>query len=210
MSLAKKLNLGDEEKILEIIRATALVVWWKYFFGLLILGVTSFFLFWLVAQGVWGYVALVIAYLIGLIIIFRTWFFHHLNYLAVTTGRIIDVDRPKISEETISTVSYPDIQDIYVRKKGFFSNIFNYGSVMVETKNQKFILEIKNARLPRRLANWLMEVRDNYYKKQKLTDQQAVVNDFLQVMPKLLPKDLQNIYLKIEEQIKKTNNQESE
>lgn len=210
MSLAKKLNLGAEEEILEIIRATALVVWWKYFFGLLILGVTSFFLFWLVAQGVWGYIMLGVAYLIGLIIIFRTWFFHHFNYLAVTTERIIDVDRPKISEETISAVSYPDIQDIYVRKKGFFSNILNYGSVVIETKNQKFILEIKDARLPRRLVNWLLEVRDSYYKKQRLSNQQEVVNDFLQIIPKLAGKDLRNVYLTIEEQIKKINNQESE
>lgn len=210
MSLAKKLNLGAEEEILEIIRATALTVWWKYFFGLLILGVASFFLFWLVAQGIWGYIALGAAYLIGLIIIFRTWFFHHFNYLAVTTERILDVDRPKISEETISAVNYPDIQDIYVRKKGFFSNIFNYGAVVIETKNQKFVLEVKDARLPRRLANWLLEVRDNYYKKQRLSNQQAVVSDFVQIISKLSRQDLKNVYLSIEEQIKKTDNQELE
>ncbi|PIT88017.1 MAG: hypothetical protein COU29_04400 [Candidatus Magasanikbacteria bacterium CG10_big_fil_rev_8_21_14_0_10_36_32] len=206
----KKFNLGVGEEIVDIIRSTPLFIWCKYFFGLLILGVTSFFLFWLLTKEIWGYVAIGLSYMIGLVIIFRTWFFYHFNCLVVTTEKIVDIDRPKIFEETISTVNYLDIQDIYVIKKGFLQNVLNYGSVMVETKKQQFILEIKKVRLPQRLANWLLEVKDNYYKKQKLTDRQAVMNDFLQIMPKLSPEDLQTVYLKVAEQIKKNNNQESE
>ena len=54
MNLAKKIDIKDDEKIVSILRPFTLTYVWKYFFGLVFLLVSSFFMFRLFFYGWWG------------------------------------------------------------------------------------------------------------------------------------------------------------
>jgi hypothetical protein len=200
MSLSKKIHLREGERVIRITRHYSLTDWWKYFFGLIFLVVFSFFMFQLFFYGWWGYVIYGIGVIIGFYIIFHTWFFYHVTSFVITSERIIDIHRSGWFDEVLSAISYKDVSDVVVRKKGVLSSIFNYGNLIIQTKSQQFILEVSKIKQPQELQAMLLEISEQYQRERKLLDAQTIYRSFLSIIPDLTDEQLKNTRQMIDEQ----------
>ena len=201
MSLVKKINLKDDEKIIAIITPHVVSYIWKYLLGLVFLFVPSFFMFRLFFYGWWGNVVYGLGMFLGVYIILRTWFLNHLNVLVVTSGRVVDIHRLSWFDEIISSVSYLDIKDVAVRKKGIAQSLFNFGGLAIQTKSQQFILEILNISNPSKHQLLLLDISQQYKQDIKVANTRVIYNNFIKIIPDLTDGDLAEARALIDEQI---------
>jgi hypothetical protein len=200
MFLSKKIHLREDEKILEVIRRYWLTDLWKYKISFVFLFGSSFFMFYLFSYGWQGCIIFVVSFLIGIYIILRTWFFSNYNMFVITSERIADVHRAGWFDEIISSVSHKDIKDVAVRKKGVLANIFNYGSLIVQSSSQQFVLEVVKIHFPQEVQARLGEIREQYLSNRKLANTQAVYHNFLKIISDLSDEELKNVSEEINKQ----------
>ena len=201
MSIAKKINLKEDERIITAVRPVAVAYIWKYLLGLIFLFVSSFFMFRLFFYGWWGNVVYGAGMFLGFYIIFRTWFMNHQNVLVVTSERVVDIHRLGWFDEIISSVSYMDVKDVVVRKKGIAQSLFNFGGIAIATKSQQFVLEILNIGNPSKHQLALAEISQQYKQNVKIANMQVIYNNFIKIIPDLTDGDLAEARALIDEQL---------
>ncbi|MFH1790024.1 MAG: PH domain-containing protein [bacterium] len=193
MSLAKKIKLREGERIVGSVRRYGLVSWWKYLFGIIVLSVAALFMFQLFSYGWYGYGAFGAGALLGLYILSRTWFFDYTNILIISNERIVDIHRLGWFDQVVSSVSYSEIKDVSVRKKGILANLFNYGSVMIHSKSDKFYLEVVKIHNPQELQNLLNDASERYKQGKKLLDANTIYKNFIKIIPDLTDDQLNKV-----------------
>jgi len=201
MSLAKKIQLKDDEKIILVVQPYILTYVWKYVFGLAFLFVSSFFMFRLFFYGWWGKAVFWSGMFLGFYIIFRAWLMSHTNVLVVTSERVVDIHRLGWFDEIISSVSYMDIKDVAIRKKGIAQSLFNFGGIAIATKSEQFVLEILNISNPAKTQLFLSDISQQYKQDIKVANMQVIFNNFIKIIPDLTDGDLQEARRLIDEQI---------
>ena len=152
MSLAKKINLRDNEDIIEITRSAGILSMFGYIVGLAILLTTSFFSTWLLSYGNPGSVVTGVGLFFGLLIIFRSWLKRRYNYWVITNLRIVDIDRLGFFNKVVSEIWFEELADIYIHKKGILAGIFNFADVIVESTAEQYVLEIKKISQPEKFV----------------------------------------------------------
>lgn len=81
----------------------------------------------------------VLDFIITLIILFifytafLTWTHYYLDAYIVTNQRVLTIDQIDFFHRKVSEADIGNVQDIEVVAKGFFSNIFNFGDVRIQT-----------------------------------------------------------------------------
>jgi len=201
MSIAKKIHLKEDEKIIAVIAPHVLSYVWKYLFGLAFLFVSSFFMFRLFFYGWWGKFVYGLGMFLGVYIILRVWFMNRSNVLVITSDRAVDIHRLGWFDEIISSVSYLDIKDVAVRKKGIAQSLFNFGGIAIATKSQQFILEILNIGNPSKIQLLLSDISQQYKHDIKVANTQVIYNNFIKIIPDLTDGDLKEAQRLIGEQI---------
>lgn len=190
MSIEKKIQLRPDEEIDLVVRRSGAIFAWRYVLGFAFLFATAFYLFWLLSQGWWGMALVGLGFLIGAYIIFHAWFFWKNNMLVVTSERVIDVNRLGWFEELISAAVYSDIKDIYLHKKGVFASIFNYATVVIESKSQRALLELPAVSEPEKVLALILDRNDQFESRRGLLKKEAVYKRFLEIVPELLEEEL--------------------
>lgn len=201
MSVAKKIQLRNGEEIIAVIHPYWLKRGWRYILGAIFIFASFFFIFWLFRQGFWGYVMFVFGVMIGVHLIFTAWFFRRTNCLVITSERIVDITRLGWFDEVISSANYFEIKDVSIRKKGVFANIFNYGAITVQTKNQQVVLELPDIRNPVKVYNLIFEISEESRKKRMKCDSRTVYESFVKIIPELSGEDLDKIRVLISEHL---------
>lgn len=203
MSIAKKIQLKEGEKIITVVQPHIFASIWRYLFGLAFLFVFSFFMFRLFFYGWWGDIVYGLGMFLGVYIILQTWFMNHANVLVVTNERIVDIHRLGWFDEIISSVSYLDIKDVAVRKRGIAQSLLNFGGLAIATKSQQFILEILNIGNPANIQLLLADVGQQYKQDIKVANSEVIYNNFIKIIPDLTDGDLREAQRLISEQIGK-------
>lgn len=203
MSLAKKINLKPEERIVAIVRPYVVTYGWKYFVGLAFLFAFSFFMFRLFFYGWWGYIVYGLGMFLGVYIIFRAWFMASKNVLVITGERVADIHRLGWWDEIISSVNYLDVKDVAVRKRGVGQNLFDFGGLAIQTKSQQFILEIINIRHPQKIQTLLADAAQQYRQDRKVANTRVIYENFIKIIPDLPDAELACAQKLIQEQMSK-------
>ena len=190
MSIEKKINLHSAEEVIQVVRRHGVVYFWHYLLGLGIMIVKSFLMFWLFAQGWWGYAVFIAGMILGIFIIARAWFHHRQNLAVITSERVVDVHRPGWFSEAVSPVGHLDIQDVFVEKRGIWASIFNYGNVIVRSKNNQTVLCLEHVPEPHRVADAILSAREKHRQNRRLASHQAVYNSFVKILPELSEAEL--------------------
>ncbi len=201
MSIAKKIHLKEDEKIISVIAPHVAAYAWKYLLGLIFLFASSFFMFRLFFYGWWGNIVYGLGMFIGLYIILRTWFLNHVNVLVITSDRVVDIHRLGWFDEIISSVSYLDVKDVVVRKKGIAQSLFNFGGIAIQTKSQQFVLEILNIASPSKTQLLLSDISQQYKQDIKVANMKVIYNNFIKIIPDLTDGDLVEVKKLIEDQL---------
>lgn len=201
MSIAKKIHLKDDEKIISVIAPHVVAYAWKYLLGLVFLFASSFFMFRLFFYGWWGNIIYGTGMFLGVYIILRTWFLNHVNVLVITSDRVVDIHRLGWFDEIISSVSYLDVKDIVVRKRGIAQSLFNFGGIAIQTKSQQFVLEILNIASPSKTQLLLSDISQQYKQNIKVANMKVIYNNFIKIIPDLPDSDLAEVQRLIDEQL---------
>lgn len=82
-------------------------------------------------------------YLLLFVSIFTAWTNTYLDVWTVTTHRIINREQNGLFHRVVSEIDLRRIQDVTAEQKGFFSTIFHYGQVYVQSAGvkERFIFE---------------------------------------------------------------------
>ncbi|MEK7680870.1 MAG: hypothetical protein AAB348_02400 [Patescibacteria group bacterium] len=201
MNFSRKIHLRDGEKIVSVIRQYSLPHLWRYAIGLVPLFLSSFFMFKLFSFGWYGYGLYGLGMFLGLYAIFKAWFSSKANVLVITSERVVDINRVSIFDLEISSFGYLDIKDVAVRKKGVMANIFNYGALVFQTRNQNLVIEFSRARNPQKIQTQILELSQNFRSNRKVSDVRAIYQNFIKVIPDLPDAELHYVQKMIEEQL---------
>lgn len=193
MSLSKKIHLREGEEIKATIYRYGLIYIWQYLLGLVLVLAPAFFMFQLWAAGNWGYAAFGVSIVVGLFFIFRAWFFSRANRLIITSERVVDIYRAGWFNEIISIVAYPEIRDIFVERKGLMPSLFNYGTLVIETKSGQTLLEAKGVYKPQACQTFIADNQENFRQAKHLANPQLVYASFVKIIPHLSDEQLEEV-----------------
>ncbi len=210
MSLEKKINIREGEGIVRVIHRYSLVDLWKYIFGFIFLAAASFWMFQLFSYGYLGYVVYGLLVLVGFYLLFRTWFFNYYTIFVITTERVVDIHRVGWFDVIISSVAYKEIKDVSVRKKGVCANIFNYGTVIVQSRTEQFSLEALKIHSPQEVQTLLEDLKEQYKIDRKIIDVKTIYNNFIKIISELDDRKLSHISELIAEEMEPIENAEED
>ena len=100
--------------------------------------------------------------LFGALYIFSSWLSRYFNVLILTTRHIVDVSQAALFSRKVATLALESIEDVSIEKHGLFSNVFDYGDIVVQTAG-----ELPNFRLdkigdPEAVQKSIMEAKENH------------------------------------------------
>ena len=165
MSVENKIKFKENEKIVSVIRRYGLTFFWSWLFSFIFITAPFFFMFWLFKNGWWGQALFFVPLTLGLLLLFKTIFIWQKNILLITTHRIIDFDRQGFFEETVSNVSYDQLEDVMGKISGFFGMLFRYGNVTIQSGSGKVQIVIDKVKQPVYIQQEITELRDEYMAK---------------------------------------------
>lgn len=74
------------------------------------------------------------------------------DLIIVTDRRLIDIDQEQLFFRRIAELSLEDIEDVSSQTQGFLQDLFNYGTVEIQTAGAKDNFNIRNIHMPREVA----------------------------------------------------------
>lgn len=114
---------------------------------------------------------LYLMYIIGGL--FTIWILYYLNYQIITSNRIVDVDQKGLLFHATTEINIAQIEDVTAEIKGLFGNLFNYGTVFVQTAGAKEMFEFDNVPDPKNIAKLLLDLYEQAPHYQKPAIQEA-------------------------------------
>lgn len=110
-----------------------------------------YFLFWAIVSWtsllgfgfvVWNVLLNIVFWLFFLLFLYTQWLNHELDLFVVTDNRVIGVEQISFLNRNVSECTLWQVQEVNTNTKGFFANIFNYGTVRVQTAwaNQNMVM----------------------------------------------------------------------
>ncbi len=151
---------------------------------------SAFFLFWLITQGILGYVIFILGLITGLFAIFLTWFFNHANVLVVTNERVVDIARTGLFEEYLTTIGFFDIKDIFATRRGILAALFGSGQVTISAKGGEIMIETDPIKRPQAVVNVILEAREEYRQKRRVGTNEAIYKNFIKIISDLPEEEL--------------------
>ncbi len=107
--------------------------------------------------------ALISIYYIGLLVaLFIIFVLHYLNIHIVSEDRIVDIDQTGLLYREVSELNIETIEDVSSQKKGLLGNIFNYGTVYVQTAGAVERFEFDNVASPDKISTIILHLYEQH------------------------------------------------
>lgn len=114
----------------------------------------------LFAFGLAGVILFWFSIIIGAFYFLVKFWFWLRNAVYVTSKRIVDVHQKRLFEVVVSEAPFYEIDNISFYRKGFWSNLLNYGAITINLKNSRVSLEIKKIKKPARTQTLLQDLKN--------------------------------------------------
>ncbi|MFA6391922.1 MAG: PH domain-containing protein [Patescibacteria group bacterium] len=206
-------HLKEGEETVKIVRAYALSHLFQIIIIILLLILPFFFLFPLFQRGFWGVIGFFILLTVAIVITVRAVIIWYFNAFLITNKRIIDFDQRGLFNKTVSVATYDKIQDISFNKKGVFSTIFNYGTIVIQTAGANANLEIRNVFEPEKIQDIIMEIQKESLQKERVGKEEmsaAELIDILEQTKEKLGKERFNRFIKSQDNNSLTAEEQNE
>lgn len=142
------IDLKEHEDIIDIVYQSMLVYVRSLFVAITCLTATSYALFWLLEQGVWGQVVVVLGYSIGALLILRMIIFWRGTKLLITTQRVFDIYQASLFRRDITQIRMRDVDDVSGAIKGFWGTLLRLGEVRIASKRSEIAVRMPYVRRP--------------------------------------------------------------
>lgn len=166
--LIKKVNLGDTETVIDIIRKTLWYWFWSIILAIILLILPFFLIYPLFLQGVWGVVAFFTSITISLILIYRIYRSYYYTALVITSKRLIDMEQIGFFSNSSSVVLYGKIQDVNYKSRGLIPTILKIGNIYISFINDKnSFIELESIKYPALVVTKIIKQRENYFEEKR-------------------------------------------
>ena len=159
MDVPRFIQLKAREEVLEIVRASTIVVAKRLVFPLVWLALPFFFMFALWRTGEWRESAFFAWVLSGAILVARGYFIWIRTVFVITDQRIIDFDQSGFFSREVTQATYDQIDEVSYEVNGFWATVLRYGKVLVRLDGASADIEINYVHNPSRIAETLNDVR---------------------------------------------------
>lgn len=111
----------------------------------------------------WFVVALGAALLLLVVLILSS-FVYRQSKFTLTNKKIVQIMQKSIYERKISHLSLANIEDVTSEQRGVFANMFNFGTIKVETAGEQANFSFVLCPDPHRVARVVLDAKDNFWK----------------------------------------------
>ncbi len=209
MSLHKKLQLGEGEEILGVIRSVYATQWFIYTLGALILAGMAFVSFWLFAKGPLGVAFFILGIILGIFVLIHAYRYNQRLFWVITTDRLIEIEQPTFLQQKITALGYDELGEVSVVKRGLVSTLLNHATIVVPIGDTGEGIEMEAVRQPHFFHQMIVE-RQQYNREavsiQKLAN---VFTAFLDALPNFSEAQLLMIEKRIDERLSQVDNERS-
>lgn len=132
----------DDEKLLNLFRKSLLVYYKNFVVCLIILvllTLTGPFL----PPPLSFFSTLLVATIVVGIIFLRVWYLWSRSFFFITSLRVIAVEQKGLFSREVREAYFEDICYVSAKIKGFWQSLFKYGSVLVQTEGEMWLLDIE-------------------------------------------------------------------
>jgi len=111
--------------------------------------------------GTANFVLVTLSFVFGMALMFFEFLKWYFTVFLITDSRLIDLDFVTIFDARMSSTLLSEVQDVSHSTPGFFSTLFDMGSIEIQTAGEKNKFEISNIPKPRDVQDILMDLLDN-------------------------------------------------
>jgi len=134
------------------------------FFGIIFFGTD--FLYLVLDSGLFSLI------LLAVLIVWATYSFYHwyiwyFDAIVLTNQRVALIEQKRLFDKTITGAAYEKIQDITVSQKGIAENVFNFGSIKIQTAGEAANLVLSGLKNPQNIARQIMNIKDKSTENQE-------------------------------------------
>jgi len=135
-----------------------LLVWLYAFVGLLVsIGILAIF-----SGTPWGYIINIIFWMFFSIFLYIEWLNHELDMFVITNNRIVCVEQKSFLNRAVTECNLGQVQEVNSITKWLLANIFNYGTISIQTAGNMTNLEMSFAPLPLERSRTILNIVDQY------------------------------------------------
>lgn len=174
--------LKEGEEVKKIVREYVLSHLFAIGIALFFIILPFFLIFPLFQKGFWGVMIFFFVLFFGIGLGSRLAIIWYYNAFMITNERILDFDQKGLFEKTVSESTYDKIQDVSFKMKGFFSTIFGYGTIIIQTAGTNTNLEIKNVYKPEKIQELIMKIQRETTQKNKETKEEMSALELVEIL----------------------------
>ncbi|MBU0613530.1 PH domain-containing protein [Patescibacteria group bacterium] len=175
-------HLKEGEETVKIVRAYILSQIFKITVIIILILLPFFLLFLLFQRGFWGVIGFFALLIIAIAFTTRSAIIWYYNAFMITNKRIIDFDQKGLFDKTVSVATYDKIQDISFKKKGVFSTVFNYGTIVIQTAGTNANLEIRSVFEPEKIQDVIMEIQRDSLQDEKVSKEEMSASELIDIL----------------------------
>lgn len=162
VALLKKIWLKKEEVPILVIRSSLVNWFWPFCFSAALLFGAFFFMYYLWQYGLWGLLIFSLAVIIAVLIFCRAFYEYYYTCWVLTNLRLIDLYQHGFFRRETSEAMYDKLKDIYSKKSGIISGIFNLGDICVSLADSRVKLLLSSVRGHERAVSEIILQQENY------------------------------------------------
>lgn len=121
--------------------------------------------------GIWLFSGLYVMFVISFFM--TEWIFWYQDAWIITQDRLIDIQIVSLFNRRMSQISFNQIQDVRVEIQGYLQNIFNYGTVLVQSAGHQSFFQLNAIPNPTKVAS---EISDMSLQEQGGQDKVHIVH----------------------------------
>lgn len=109
----------------------------------------------------WTILAFICGFILFIILIVSTYIYNQ-SVLTVTDKNVIQIMQKSIYERKVSHLSLANIEDVTSEQRGVFANMFNFGTLNIETAGEQANFNFVLCPHPNRVARIILDAKDDF------------------------------------------------
>ena len=186
MGVLSKIDLHEGEKVVEIIRPSALKFFGHYFLAIILISAASFCSFWLINQDWYGVAGLGACFIAAIALFISAARKRNKNFWILTSDRLIDFERSGMFKYLTGEIEFDEMGEVKVWR-GKSDLIFNLGKITVDSPDMEIELSLAGVAKPKNVAGF---IADYVNERGRQNDSKSAMNTFFEILPRLTESEL--------------------
>jgi len=172
----KKINITDNELIVEVIRKSLWSWLWSLILAVILLLLPFFLIYPLLLQGGWGLMVFIVTVILALILLYRIYLNYFYTALVVTNKRLIDMEQLGFFSQSTNVILYNKIQDVNFKTSGLLPTLLKIGDIYISfIGDHNSFIELTTVKYPSLVVSKIIRQREKYFESKRQNQGQEAI-----------------------------------